>query len=94
MPRNLEEACAWTPAAATSSIATTVKQDIWLRIAIAVLRRRCTYYLQSFRCEKYSRVAAQCVTVAALKAARTIRSRAIIQLHGWQKQIGASDREA
>ena len=94
MPRSLEDACPWTPAAATSSSTTTARQEIWLHMAIVVLRRRCTCYLKSCRPEKYDRVAAQCVSVAALEAAISVYDCASVHVPGPRQQSGANDAEA
>ena len=70
MPRSLEEACPCTPAAPTSSITTIVRQEIWLRHghrgATAAL------HLLSAELSAWEDNRAQCVAVAALKAAMTI----------------------
>ena len=58
MPRSLEDASPWTLAAAASSINVTIKQDVWLRMAIAAPRWRCTCYLPNCRLVEDTRVAA------------------------------------
>ena len=55
-------------------------------MAIAAPRRLCTCYLQTCRLDEDNRVAAQCVAIAALKAAMSVNTCASVQVAGLQQQ--------